>query len=117
MNDKFCAGKRLRVDVVPELAMLQSFSSGRLSGRCLNEKPRPVCAGGVLNRVLFQSLRRIADDHHHTHETTAADGAVGSSFALSMEVVMGTLLVLCLTIFIQAQLYRGTMENFSAREN
>ncbi len=85
MNDKFCAVKRLRVDVVPELAMLQSFSLGRLSGRCLNEKPRPVCAGGFWNRVLFQSLRRIADDDHHSTTTTAADGAVGSSFALNME--------------------------------
>ncbi len=85
MNDKFSPVKRLRVDVVPELAMLQSFLLGRLSGRCLNEKTRPVCAGGFWNRVLFQSLRRIADDHHPRTTTTAADGAVGSSFALNMK--------------------------------
>lgn len=39
-----------------------------VSGGAPNEKPRPVCAGGVLIRVLIQSLRRIADDHHHTHD-------------------------------------------------
>jgi hypothetical protein len=68
MNDQLRAGKTRLVDVVPELAMLQSFLLGRPSGEVLNEKPRPVCAGGVWNRVLFQSLRRIADDHHHTHD-------------------------------------------------
>jgi hypothetical protein len=68
MNDQLRAGKRVLVDVVPELAMLQSFSSGPTFRGGLNEKPRPVCAGGVWNRVLFRTLRRIADDDHHTHD-------------------------------------------------
>lgn len=32
----------------PNLPCSSPFLLGRLSGRCLNEKPRPVCAGGVL---------------------------------------------------------------------
>ncbi len=81
MNINSAPVKRLRVNVVPELAMLSPFLLGRLSGRCLNEKPRPVAPAGFWNRVLFQSLRRIADTTTTRTTTTAADSAVGSSFA------------------------------------
>ena len=30
--------------------------------------PNRFAPAGFWNRVLFQSLRRIADDHHHTHD-------------------------------------------------
>ncbi len=85
MNDKFCAGKRLRVDVVPELAMLQSFLLGRLS-----EVPKtpPGCAGGFWNRVCSSPYGALPTTTTTRTTTTAADGAVGSSFALNMEVVI-----------------------------
>ncbi len=112
MNDKFCAGKALTRRCLPELAMLQSFSSGPTFREVLNEKPRPVCAGGVLESCVVPVLRRIADDHHHTHDDHCGGWPVGSSFALNMEVVIRDLVGFCLTIFIQAQLYRGDNGKF-----
>ncbi|TGG93349.1 hypothetical protein E4656_09860 [Natronospirillum operosum] len=42
-------------------------AGGNLDG-AKNKKPRPVCAGGVLeNYALIRTLRRLAYDHHHTH--------------------------------------------------
>jgi hypothetical protein len=54
-------------DVVPELAMLQSFSSGpTLPGR-QQKTPLGLRRRG-LEFVLFRTLRRIADDDHHRHD-------------------------------------------------
>ena len=40
----------------PNLPCSSPFLLGRLSGRCLNEKPRPVCAGGVLESCVVPAL-------------------------------------------------------------
>ncbi|ACY90959.1 hypothetical protein STM14_4578 [Salmonella enterica subsp. enterica serovar Typhimurium str. 14028S] len=53
--------------------MLHSFySEPTFREGVLNKKPRPVCAGGVLESCVFRTLRRIADDHHHTHDDHCA---------------------------------------------
>ena len=83
---------RYRVDVVPELAMLQSFSSGPTFREVLKRKTPPglrrrgfgiVCCSSPYGALPTTTTTRTT--------TTAADGAVGSSFALSMEVVIGDL--------------------------
>ena len=68
MNDKFCAGKRLRVDVVPELAMPSPFFWADFPGGALNENPARFAPAGVLESVLFQSHGALPTTTTNTHD-------------------------------------------------
>ncbi|ABV11191.1 hypothetical protein CKO_00012 [Citrobacter koseri ATCC BAA-895] len=93
---------------MPELAMLQSFYSGPTCREgVLNEKPRPVCAGGVLESCVVPvptAHCRRPPPHARRPLRQVAQFLVGSQSAWKGS--LGTLSVYGLTGFIQAQLFR-----------
>ena len=99
--------KRVRLDVMPELAMLQSFYSGPLlRAGLLNEKPRPVCAGGVLESCVPDPTAHCRRPPPHARRPLRemAQFLVGSQSAWKGS--LGTLSVCWLTGFIQTQVFQ-----------
>lgn len=91
----------------PNLPCSSPFLLGRLSGRCLNEKPRPVCAGGVLESCVVPDPTahcRRPPPHARRPLREMAQFLVGSQSAWKGS--LGALSVCWLTGFIQTQVFQ-----------